>query len=154
MKYSQILLKTSKESPADEDSRNAKLLIRGGFVKKEMAGVYSYLPLGLRVLRNIEKIVREEMDATGACEVLMPVLATKQNWEKTGRWDTMSVLYKMEMAGGRECALHPTHEECVTPLVQQYCTSPKDFPKCVYQIQAKFRNEPRAKSGLLRDASF
>lgn len=155
MKYTHLLLKTAKESPTDEDAKNAELLIRGGFVQKEMAGVYSYLPLGLKVLRKIEAIIREEMNAVGANELLMPALSAKENWEKTGRWEMMhDILYRMEMSGGRECALHPTHEETVTPLVQQFCASPKDFPKCVYQIQTKFRNEPRAKSGLLRGREF
>ncbi len=153
MKYTQTLLKTSKETPAGEDARNAQLLIRGGYVKKEMAGVYSYLPLGLKVLRKIESVVREEMDAVGCNELLMPALSKKENWEKTGRWD-MPILYKMEMATGTEVALHPTHEETVTPLTQLFCSSPKDFPKAVYQVQNKFRNEPRAKSGLLRGREF
>ena len=153
MKYTQTLLKTSKETPAGEDSKNAQLLIRGGFVKKEMAGVYSYLPLGLKVLRKIENVVRTEMDNVGCAELLMPSLSKKENWEKTGRWD-MPILYKMEMTTGTEVALHPTHEETVTPLTQQFCASPKDFPKGVYQIQNKFRNEPRAKSGLLRGREF
>ncbi len=154
MKYSNILLKTSKESPTDENSRNAELLIRGGFINKEMAGVYSYLPLGLKVLRKIEDIVREEMEAVGASEILMPALSAKTNWERTGRWDEVDVLFKMELSGGREIALNPTHEEVVTPLVQTFANSPKDFPKCVFQIQNKFRNEPRAKSGLLRGREF
>ena len=154
MKYSQILLKTSKEKPADEDSRNAELLIRGGFINKEMAGVYSFLPLGLKVLRKIENVVREEMDNAGANELLMPALSAKANWEKTGRWEEVDVLFKMELSGNREVALNPTHEEVVTPLVQNFANSPKDFPKCVYQVQSKFRNEPRAKSGLLRGREF
>jgi prolyl-tRNA synthetase len=154
MKYTQILLKTLKESPADENSRNAELLIRGGFINKEMAGVYSYLPLGLKVLRKIENIVREEMEAVGASEILMPALSQKKNWEQTGRWDTVDILFKMELSGNREIALNPTHEEVVTPLVQTFANSPKDFPKCVFQIQNKFRNEPRAKSGLLRGREF
>lgn len=154
MKYTQILLKTSKESPADENSRNAELLIRGGFIHKEMAGVYSYLPLGLKVLKKIEQIVREEMEAVGASEILMPALSAKANWKQTGRWDEVDVLFKMELSEGKEVALNPTHEEVVTPLVQLFANSPKDFPKCVFQIQNKFRNEPRAKSGLLRGREF
>ncbi len=154
MKYTQLLLKTLKESPADEDSRNAKLLIRGGFINKEMAGVYSYLPLGLKVLRKIENIVREEMEAVGSSELLMPALSPKSNWEQTDRWNKMDVLFKLELSGNREIALNPTHEEVVTPLVRTFANSPKDFPKCVFQIQNKFRNEPRAKSGLLRGREF
>ncbi len=154
MKYTQLLLKTSKESPADENSKNAELLIRGGFIHKEMAGVYSYLPLGLKVLRKIETIVREEMEAVGASEILMPALSPKAKWEQTGRWETVDVLFKVELPNGHEIALNPTHEELVTPLVQLFANSPKDFPKCVFQIQSKFRNEPRAKSGLLRGREF
>lgn len=154
MKYSQLFIKTQKELPAKEDSRNAELLIRAGFIRKEMAGVYSFLPLGLRVLRKIENIVRQEMNAVGAQEVLMSGLAPKENWEKTGRWDSVDVLYKLEMSEAKMVALSPSHEEIVTPLVQNFARSYKDFPVCVYQIQTKFRNEPRAKSGLLRGREF
>ncbi len=154
MKYSHLFTKTSKDKPAGEESHNAQLLIQAGYIKKEMAGVYSFLPLGLRTLRNIENIVREEMDRVGAQECLMPALAPQENWQKTGRWDTVDVLYKLELPNGKEVALSPTHEEVVTPLVQQFCHSYKDFPTCVYQVQWKFRNEPRAKSGLLRGREF
>jgi prolyl-tRNA synthetase len=154
MKYSNIFTKTQKELPAKETSKNAELLLRSGFIRKEQAGVYSYLPLGLRVLRKIEHIVREEMDNFGVQEILMPALANKESWEKTNRWDSMDCLYKIEMAGGQEGALSPTHEETVTPLVQYYANSYKDFPLAVYQIQSKFRNEARAKSGLLRGREF
>ena len=154
MKYSQLFVKTQKELPAKEDARNAELLIRAGFIRKEMAGVYSFLPLGLRVLRKIEQIVREEMNRIGAQEILMSELAPKENWDKTGRWDSVDVLYKIEMSNGKFTALSPTHEEIVTPLVQNFARSYKDFPLCVYQIQTKFRNEPRAKSGLLRGREF
>ena len=112
------------------------------------------MPLGLKVLRKIENVVREEMDNAGANELLMPALSAKANWEKTGRWEEVDVLFKMELSGNREVALNPTHEEVVTPLVQNFANSPKDFPKCVYQVQSKFRNEPRAKSGLLRGREF
>ncbi len=154
MKYSHLFTKTQKELPAKEDSRNAELLIRAGFIRKEMAGVYSFLPLGLRVLKKISDIVREEMDRAGAQEVLMSELAPKENWDTTKRWDAVDVLYKLEMATGKMCALSPTHEEIVTPLVQNFVHSYKDLPVCVYQIQTKFRNEPRAKSGLLRGREF
>ncbi|MBT3348806.1 prolyl-tRNA synthetase [bacterium] len=149
MRYTQILLKTSKESPSDENAKNAELLIRGGFVQKEMAGVYSYLPLGLRVLRKIENIVREEMNAVGASEVLMPALTPRDRWEKTGRANVDIAFSPTE-----KTILGWSHEEMATPLVQRFCNSPKDFPKCVFQIQTKFRNEPRAKSGLLRGREF
>lgn len=154
MKYTDILLKTSKEKPADETSKNAELLIRGGYINKEMAGVYTYLPLGLKVLRNIENIVRKEMEKAGASEILMPAMSPKKYWETTKRWDSIDVLFKVELSGGKEIALNPTHEEVVTPLVQKFANSPKDFPKTVFQIQNKFRNEARAKSGLLRGREF
>lgn len=154
MKYSQYFLRTEKELPAQEDSKNAELLIRGGFVRKEMAGVYSYLPLGLRVLKKISDIIREEMDRAGCIELLMPGMSPKEPWEKTKRWNTVDVLYKMEMANGKECALNPTHEEVVTPLVQNWVRSHKDLPLAVYQIQTKYRNEARAKSGILRGREF
>jgi len=154
MKYTDILLKTSKEKPADEPSKNAELLIRGGYINKEMAGVYSYLPLGLKVLRNIENIVRKEMEKAGASEVLMPAMSPKKYWDQTKRWDTIDVLFKVELSGGKQVALNPTHEEVVTSLVQKFANSPKDFPKTVFQIQNKFRNEARAKSGLLRGREF
>lgn len=154
MKYTDILLKTSKEKPADEPSKNAELLIRGGYINKEMAGVYTYLPLGLKVLRKIENIVRKEMEKADASEILMPAMSPKKYWENTKRWDSIDVLFKVELSGGKEIALNPTHEEVVTPLVQKFANSPKDFPKAVFQIQNKFRNEARAKSGLLRGREF
>ncbi len=154
MKYTKYFLKTSKENPSDETARNAELLIRGGYIRKEMAGVYSFLPLGLRVIEKIKNIVREEMNNVGAIEILMSALCPKENWIKTNRWDSVDVLYKMELPNGKEVALSPTHEEIVTPLVQNFCRSYKDLPTCVYQIQTKFRNETRAKSGLLRGREF
>ncbi|MFA4831542.1 MAG: aminoacyl--tRNA ligase-related protein, partial [Patescibacteria group bacterium] len=154
MRQSKLFTKTFKEAPKDEVSINAQLLIRGGFVDKVMAGVYTYLPLGLRVLNKIKNIIREEIDAVGGQEILMPALSPKENWEKTGRWAGLDVLFKLEGAGGKEYALGASHEEIVTPLVQKYAASYKDFPVCVYQIQDKFRNEPRAKSGLLRGREF
>ncbi len=154
MKYSQLFTKTQRELPAQEDAKNAELLLRGGFIRKELAGVYSYLPLGLRVLRKISQIVREEMDQAGCQEVLMPAIAKKESWEQTGRWETVDVLYKLEMANGKHVALSPTHEEVVTPMAQSFSRSYKDFPYCIYQIQNKFRNEPRAKSGILRGREF
>ena len=154
MKQSQLFTKTRKESPSDEVSKNAELLIRGGFVHKEMAGVYSYLPLGLRVLRKIENIIREEMNKVGGQEVLMSSFEPKENWEKTGRWTGMDDLYKVSDSSGREVALGPTHEEIVVPILKNYVSSHKDFPVAVYQIQNKFRMELRAKSGMLRGREF
>jgi len=154
MKQSHLFTKTRKESPSDEVAKNAELLIRGGFVHKEMAGVYSYLPLGLRVLKKIENIIREEMDKVGGQEILMSAMQPKENWEKTGRWDNLDVLYKVTDSNGHEVALGPTHEEIIVPILKNYASSFKDFPVAVYQIQNKFRMELRAKSGMLRGREF
>ncbi|MFA5840744.1 MAG: aminoacyl--tRNA ligase-related protein [Candidatus Paceibacterota bacterium] len=154
MRQSKLFTKTKKEAPADEVSKNAELLIRGGFVHKEMAGVYSYLPLGLRVLRKIENIIREEMNSVGGQEVLMSSFQPKENWEKTGRWEGMDDLYKVGDSSDRFVALGPTHEEIVVPILKNYVSSYKDFPVAVYQIQNKFRMELRAKSGMLRGREF
>jgi len=154
MRQSQLFTKTRKEAPADEVAKNAKLLIRAGFVDKLQAGVYTYLPLGLRVLKKIENIIREEMNAVGGQEIFMPSLQPKENWEKTGRWDTMDDLYKVSDTSGRENALGPTHEEIVVPLVKQFISSYRNLPFSVYQFQNKFRMELRAKSGILRGREF
>jgi len=135
-------------------SKNAKLLIRAGFIDKLHTGVYTYLPLGLRVLKKIEDIIRREMNAIGGQELLMPSLHPKENWEKTGRWSTMDDLYKVKDASGREMALAGTHEEVIVPLVKQFISSYKDLPFSPYQFQNKFRMELRAKSGLLRGREF
>jgi prolyl-tRNA synthetase len=143
-----------KESPKDEESYNAQILVRAGFVEKVMAGVYAFLPLGLRVLKNIERIVREEMNALGAHEILMPVLGPKDQWQKTGRWESLDVLFKVIARDKKEYALGPTHEEIVVPIGQKAIFSYRDLPFGLYQIQTKFRDEPRAKSGLLRGREF
>lgn len=154
MLQSQLFGKTRKEAPADEVAKNAKLLIRAGYIDKLQAGVYTYLPLGFRVLKKIETIIREEMNAAGGQELLMPSLHPKDNWQTTGRWDTMDDLYKVTDSSGRENALGPTHEEIVVPLAKQFIASYKDLPLSVYQIQNKFRMELRAKSGILRGREF
>lgn len=154
MRQSQLFTKTQKEAPADEVAKNAKLLIRAGFVDKLQAGVYTYLPLGLRVLKKIENIIREEMNAAGGQEILMPSLQPKENWQTTGRWDTMDDLYKVSDSSGRENALGPTHEEIVVPLAKQFVSSYRDLPFSTYQFQNKFRMELRAKSGILRGREF
>jgi len=153
MLQSKLFGKTIREAPKDELSKNAQLLIRGGFVDKTMAGVYTYLPLGLRVLRKIENIIREEMNAIGGQEILMPALQNKKDWEATGRWD-IDVMMKIKTSYNKEYGLGWTHEEVVTPLAKKYVRSYKDFPFYLYQIQTKFRNEPRAKSGILRGREF
>jgi len=150
MRYSKLFGKTTKNITADADSINAKLLTQAGFINKEISGVYNFLPLGLKVLRNIQQIIREEIDAAGGQEILMPVLSSLESWQKTGRDKSWAeVLFCLN-----NLVLNPTHEEVVTPLVQKYIFSYKDLPIAVYQIQEKFRNEPRAKSGLLRGREF
>lgn len=134
-------------------SKNADLLIRAGYIDKLMAGAYSYLPLGLKVLKNIEQIIREEMNKADAQEILMPALQPKENWEITKRWE-IDILYKVKDFEGREYALGPTHEEVVVPLVKQFVNSYRDLPVAVYQFQDKFRMEKRAKSGILRGREF
>ncbi len=153
MRYSNLFGKTSKSVQADADSANAKLLTQGGFVAKQMAGVYNYLPLGLRVLAKIQNIIREEMNAVGGNEILMPAMTQEASYKQTGR-DKMDVLFHLQGRDEMELVLNPTHEEVVTPLVQKYAFSYRDLPIAVYQIQNKFRNEPRAKSGLLRGREF
>ena len=154
MRQSKLCTYTLRDVSKEETSLNAQLLLRGGFVDRLMAGVYSFLPLGMRVLSKIEQIVREEMNALGGQEVLMPALQSKELWVQTGRWDAVDVLFKLKGAGDRDLCLGPTHEEVVTPLVGKFIHSYKDLPKSVYQLQTKFRNEARAKSGLLRGREF
>jgi len=155
MYYSKIFGKTNKNAPADADSVNARLLVQGGFINQLMSGVYSYMPMGLMVLKNIQNIVRDEMNVLGASEILMPAVHPRVNYDKTGRWDSMDdILFKLKGAGDKDLALSSTGEEIVTPLVKEYMKSYKDFPVAVYQVQDKFRNEPRAKSGLLRGREF
>lgn len=154
MRLSQLFTRTRKEVSEADPSRNAQWLGKAGYVSKLMAGVYSFQPLGLRTLGNIERIIREEMNAVGGQEVLMPALQPKDNWTTTDRWDAVDVLFKLKGAGDRDLCLGPTHEEVVTPLVTQYVNSYRDLPQAVYQIQTKFRNEARAKSGLLRGREF
>ena len=154
MKQSQLFTKTLRQAPSDEQSANAILLTRGGFVDKLSAGIYSFLPLGLRVIKKIENIIREEMNAIGGQEILMPVLHPKENWISTGRWNNLDVLFKLKGMEEKEFALGATHEEVVTPLAKKFIFSYKDLPFAIFQIQTKFGNEPRAKSGLLRTREF
>ncbi len=155
MRQSQLFTKTKREAPKDEESINAQLLIRAGYVDKLMAGVYTFLPLGFRVLKKIEKIIREEMENLGGQEILMPALQSKSNWETTGRWDALDSLIKFTTFYTKnEYALGPTHEEIVSPLMKKFILSYKDLPTAVFQIQDKFRDEKRAKSGLLRGREF
>ncbi len=155
MKQSHLFTKTQRQNPKDEESVNAILLPRAGFIYKEMAGVFSFLPLGLRVLNKISDIIRQEMNAIGGQEVFLSVLQPKGLWEKTGRWDEgigKEVMYKVK--DGIEVGLGPTHEEMLTDIVKNYIENEDDLPFAVYQIQTKFRKEARAKSGLLRGREF
>lgn len=156
MKWSHLFTKTRREAPADEVSKNAILLTRAGYIHKEMAGVYSYLPLGLRVLEKIRNIIREEMNAIGGQEVLLTTLQDPEVWKKTGRWsdEVVDVWFKSKLAGGGDIGIGNTHEEPLTALMKEHIQSHRDLPKYVYQIQMKFRNELRAKSGLMRGREF
>lgn len=156
MKMSQLYTKTSKTVPADETAKNAQLLIQAGYIHKEMAGVYAFLPLGKRVLDNIANIVREEMNAVGGQEVQMTVLQPKEIFEKTDRWDDAKVdnWFKTKLNNGTELGMGLTHEEPIVDSMKDFISSYKDLPISVYQIQSKFRNELRAKSGLLRGREF
>lgn len=152
MRQSQLFTKTQKEVSGDETSVGTRLLSRAGFIDKTAAGVYTILPLGLRTLQKIEKIIAAAMDGLDAQRVIMPALVPKKNWETTGRWNYD--LFKLKGAGGEEYGLAATLEEVVTPLAKKFAFSYKDFPFAIYQIQTKFRNELRAKSGLLRGREF
>jgi prolyl-tRNA synthetase len=156
MRLSQLFTKTSKNVPADETARNAQLLIQAGFIHKEMAGVYAYLPLGLKVLENIKQVVRQEMEGIGGQEVMMTTLQPRDIWEKTDRWDDAKVdnWFKTKLKSGTELGVGLTHEEPIVDALSAYVSSYKDLPIYVYQIQSKFRNELRAKSGLLRGREF
>lgn len=156
MRQSKLFTKTRREAPADESAKNAQLLIRAGYINKEMAGVYDYLPLGLIVLNKIQNIIREEMIKLGAQEVSMSALQRKELWEKTDRWDDVKIdnWFKTELKDGAELGLGFTHEEPVTQMMEQFIPSYKDLPKYVYQFQTKFRNETRAKSGIMRTREF
>ncbi|MBD3270535.1 hypothetical protein GF376_03330 [Candidatus Peregrinibacteria bacterium] len=155
MRYSHYFTHTFKNPPAEADTANAKYLIQGGFVSQLSAGIYTFLPLGLRVMHKVMKIIREEMNAIGGQEIIMPALHPSENWNTTGRDVTCAdILYRTEGHGGKVFYLGQTHEEIVTPLVKQFVNSYKDLPLAAYQIQNKFRNEPRAKSGILRGREF
>ncbi|MDP3052193.1 MAG: proline--tRNA ligase, partial [bacterium] len=154
MRQSQLFTKTSKTAPKDETSVNAQLLTKAGFIQKLGAGIYSFLPLGFLVFKKIENIIREEMNAIGGQELLMPALHPKEIWEETGRWQTADYLYKLKDRQEKNFALGATHEEVITDIARKYVSSYKDLPLCVYQIQVKFRDELRAKSGLLRAKEF
>jgi prolyl-tRNA synthetase len=157
MRQSQLFTKTRREAPKDEVSQNAQLLIRAGYIHKEMAGVYSLLPLGLRVIKKIEQIIREEMNALGGQEVSFSVLQDPEIWKKTDRWDNEGVnevWFRTELNSGGQLGLSFTHEEPITRALGNHISSYRDLPKYVYHFQSKFRNELRAKSGIMRGREF
>lgn len=156
MRFSKTFIKTLREAPKDETAKNGAFLTRAGYVHKEVAGVYDYLPLGLKVIENIKAIIREELNKLGCEEVLMSSLQNPDLWEKTGRFsDTeVDIWFKTELSAGGVLGLAPTHEEPMTNMLRTYISSYKDLPLSVYQFQTKFRNELRAKSGILRGREF
>lgn len=156
MRYSKLFSKTRKEIPSDEVSKNAQLLIKAGFVNKEMAGVYAYLPLGLRVIEKIKNIVREEMNKVGGVEFIMTSLQRKELWEKTDRWndEKVDVWFKSKLKNDTEVGFGWSHEEPISDMMRTFVTSYKDLPVYVYQFQTKLRNELRAKSGIMRGREF
>jgi len=156
MKQSKLFTKTRKEAPKDEVSQNAQLLLRAGFIHKEMAGVYSYLPLGLRVFNKIVEVIREEMNCIGGQELHFAALQDPELWKKTDRWsdEKVDVWFKSELSAGGEVGLGWTHEEVATMIMRDHVSSYRDLPFYAYQFQTKFRNELRAKSGLMRTREF
>ena len=156
MRLSKTFVKTLREAPKDETAKNGALLTRAGYIHKEMAGVYDFLPLGIRVIENIKNIIREELNQLGCEELQMTALQNPEPWEKTGRFSDQAVdiWFKTNLASGGELGLAPTHEEPVVNLMKSYISSYKDLPLYVYQFQTKFRNELRAKSGILRGREF
>lgn len=156
MRVTNLFTKTSKTSPSDEVSKNAQLLIRAGFIYKEMAGVYDFLPLGKLVLDKIVQIIREEMNAVGGNEISLTALQNPETWQASGRWsdEVMDVWFKTKLSNGREFGLAPTHEEPITKMMKNFINSYKDLPVYPYQFQTKFRAELRSKSGLMRGREF
>ena len=156
IRQSQLFTKTRREAPADETSKNADFLIRGGFIHKEMAGVYNYLPLGVRVLKKIENIIREEINDIGGQEVLMTSLQERETWEPTDQWndENVDVWFKTKLKNETELGLAMTHEAPMTRMLKNFVQSYRDVPQYIYQFQNKFRNELRAKSGIMRCREF
>ena len=156
MRQTQIFTKTTKNLPADEVAKNAQLLIRAGYMHKEMAGVYAYLPLGLRVLEKIKQIIREEMEAIGGNEIVMTSLQKPATWQQTGRWsdEVVDIWFKTELKDHTQLGLGWSHEEPIVEMLKQFVRSYKDLPVSVYQFQTKLRNELRAKSGVMRGREF
>ena len=156
MRLSKVFTKTSKNIPSGEEAKNAQLLIRAGFINKEMAGVNDFLPLGKIVLDKIVQVIREEMNSVGGNEVSLSALQNPETWQASGRWsdDVMDVWFKTKLSNGREFGLAPTHEEPITKMMKNFISSYKDLPVYPYQFQTKFRAELRSKSGLMRGREF
>ncbi len=156
MRQSQLFTKTIKETPKDETSLNAQLLLKAGFVYKEMAGVYGFLPLGLRVIKKIENVIRSEMNKVGGQEITLSSLQNKETWEPTNQWDDaeVDIWFKTKLKNDTELGLAFTHEAAITKMMKNYILSYRDVPKLLYQFQTKFRNEVRAKSGIMRTREF
>ena len=156
MRQSKLFTKTRKEAPADEVSKNAELLIKAGYINKEMAGVYNYLPLGLRVINKIVQIIRDEMDAIGGQEIVMSSLQERSTWEPTDQWsdENVDIWFKTKLKNDTELGLAWSHEGAVTKILKEFVSSYRDLPKALYQFQNKFRNETRAKSGIMRTREF
>lgn len=154
MRQSKLFTKTKKEAPSDEVSKNAEYLIRGGFIHKEMAGVYMYLPMGLRVINKIENIIREELNKVGGQEISMTALQNPDIWKKTDRWDIPEIWFKTKLNNDTLLGLGFSHEEPLVSMLTNFISSYKDLPVSIYQFQTKFRNELRAKSGILRGREF
>lgn len=153
LRLSKFPISTMKSAPKVSDNRSTSLLLQGGYIRQAMAGAYEFLPMGYRVLKNIENIIRDEMDKAGYYETLMTILTPREMWDTTHRWD-IPEYFKVPGWGNTEYRIAPTNEENVTPLMGEFIQSYKDLPVCVYHIQKKFRNEKRAKSGLLRGREF
>jgi len=154
MRFSGTKFLPEKNAPAEADTINHKLLVQAGFVRQLMAGVYTYLPFGLLVLRKIEQVIREEMNAIGGEEVLMPMLHPAEIWKKSGGWDSIDVLFKLKSRTEKEYALGQSQEEVVSPLMAEFVRSYRDLPRAIYHIQWKFRDELRSKSGIMRGREF
>lgn len=154
MRQSKLFTKTRREAPSDEVAKNAQLLVRAGYIHKEMAGVYSYLPFGKKVLEKIETVVREEMDAIGGQEIRMATLHPSEPWKQTGAWDSVDVVFKITSRTEKEYTVGQSAEEIVTPIAREYVQSYKDLPVAIYQIGQKYRDELRAKSGIMRGREF
>ena len=156
MRRTQLFIKTRRQAPADEESKNAQLLIRAGYIHKDSAGVYALLPMGLQVVENIKRVVRQEMNSTGASELLMTTLQRKELWEHTDRWDDkkVDVWFKSRLQNGTEVGMAWSHEEPMTEMMKEFIASYRDLPAYAYQFQTKLRNEIRAKSGIMRAREF